>query len=896
MRRYFYIFLAVIIPFIQAHALEPQATDFMSGARLDARADGGLWQLTLPQSIYEGLVRQDIGDIRILDGKGAQVPLKIVDERKGFYEDPEVQSLNIFPLMTRGDGFIDMSATKFHMDETGALIGVDSSAALGDGNVLTSYVLDASHLNGEPEALRLKWSDTPGKFVTTVDVKASRDLAFWFGLSTSTTLAQVPCGQMMFFQDAIDIPKAMPGYWLVTWPGGKKGSTLEKAEVLYPTSQDAAKNNWVQGTPLGTPSNGEYQFEIPAPLPASQVVIHVMWPDFCARAKIYSRSDAESNWEFHADAILYNLTAGEDAIQNQALNVRPVTHRYWMVQIDPESIAGAGPLPPSFQLAWTPHTAYFVAQGQEPYVIAFGSGRKDLAPPPPAAILEPVGWGKQGVTASQARMGGVYTLGGNNALYPQRPKPPDTKKKKMILAAAGVVAAALATVLALVAMMLLKQKKAQALAQRQAADEDAEWAEAQAAAETESLDDDSDLAETAAEVQEMKDSWDAPDQEDIDQIVKDSENAMAEDGSDQTGPTMEEPTEPEEGPALLEEIMEPEEEAPAPKPEPPAPPPKPQGVPIQLNEDGSMEQDQLDALLNQSAFAKGQGRPKLTLEPKKSPEESSLDPNEGVLTQEELDAMLAAPPGGAAALDDNNTLNQDDLDALLATQAEMPAPSPAMNDDGTLNQDALDALLATQPQKEPILPREPKRPRDPKVKANEDGTLDQAGLNALLANAGYNITVPTAKDSQGDDLPFDGALNQDQLDQIMNESGGPDMQADGDQAEETPVIKQFSQEELDDLFDGAGRIEDWAPPPQEPEPPPPPPPPVPDGLQTDGQLSQADLDAFFDGPAKQAPQEDDNTPMSQDDLDAMFDAPAAPQPSPPADDNAAMSQDELDAM
>ena len=167
MRRYIYIFLAVIIPCIQAHAIEPQVTDFMSGAPVEARADGGLWELILPQSVYEGLVRQDIGDIRIFDGAGLQIPLKIVDGRKGFLEEPKAQSLNFFPLLTRGDGFIDMSTTRFRMDETGAIAGVDSQANAGEGNVLTSYVIDASHLEGEPEALRLQWSDKPGKFVTT---------------------------------------------------------------------------------------------------------------------------------------------------------------------------------------------------------------------------------------------------------------------------------------------------------------------------------------------------------------------------------------------------------------------------------------------------------------------------------------------------------------------------------------------------------------------------------------------------------------------------------------------------------------------------------------------------------------------------------------------------------
>ena len=124
---------------------------------------------------------------------------------------------------------------------------------------------------------------------------------------------------MMFFQDTLEIPKAMEGYWLVTWPGGKKGSTIDHVEVIYPSEQSARAPIWTQATARGAGVNGEYQFEIGAPLPASQVKIHVMWPDFCSRAKVYSRGSQDSNWEFHADTTLYNLAAGDNNIQNGAL-------------------------------------------------------------------------------------------------------------------------------------------------------------------------------------------------------------------------------------------------------------------------------------------------------------------------------------------------------------------------------------------------------------------------------------------------------------------------------------------------------------------------------------------------------------------------------------------------
>ena len=104
----------------------------------------------------------------------------------------------------------------------------------------------------------------------------------------------------------------------------------------------------------------------------------------------------------------------------------------------------------------------------------------------------------------------------------------------------------------------------------------------------------------------------------------------------------------------------------------------PQSVPVQLGDDGTLDQDQLDMLLTRSGLSDGPSRPKKEYKPKKSPEESSIDPNEGILNQDDLDALLATQAeddsSSGAALDESNALNQDDLDALLATQVDMHSP------------------------------------------------------------------------------------------------------------------------------------------------------------------------------------------------------------------------------
>ena len=91
-------------------------------------------------------------------------------------------------------------------------------------------------------------------------------------------------------------------------------------------------------------------------------------------------------------------------------------------------------------------------------------------------------------------------------------------------------------VIGLLIRMLLVKKKAAAKAEIEAVQKEDEWAEAQAAAETEAFGDTLDQEEIAAEAKEMSDAWGLPDQDDVDKVVSDSETMIGADGGGKAPP------------------------------------------------------------------------------------------------------------------------------------------------------------------------------------------------------------------------------------------------------------------------------------------------------------------------------------------------------------------------
>ena len=57
-------------------ALATTATlqDFAYGLRVEAAGTGPIWELTLPEAVYRGVTRADLGDLRVFNAAGVVVP------------------------------------------------------------------------------------------------------------------------------------------------------------------------------------------------------------------------------------------------------------------------------------------------------------------------------------------------------------------------------------------------------------------------------------------------------------------------------------------------------------------------------------------------------------------------------------------------------------------------------------------------------------------------------------------------------------------------------------------------------------------------------------------------------------------------------------------------------
>lgn len=207
------------------------AKDFAYGFTLNLSGNGAIYRVELPDELYKGVVRQDLGDIRIFNANSEIVPHflrsseslyhdRTLDEEqtieKQQSEDQTTKisaktNLPFFPLYDQhhGDrnGDISMSIVQ---SADGTIIRVESSREpnssektdssprqesqmQSDGAVagekskdrkklwknITGYILDMSRIKPYPPELELEWRGGSDHFVINVTLQGSDDLTYW---------------------------------------------------------------------------------------------------------------------------------------------------------------------------------------------------------------------------------------------------------------------------------------------------------------------------------------------------------------------------------------------------------------------------------------------------------------------------------------------------------------------------------------------------------------------------------------------------------------------------------------------------------------------------------------------------------------------------------------------
>jgi hypothetical protein len=124
-------------------------------------------------------------------------------------------------------------------------------------------------------------------------------------------------------------------------------------------------------TGLREKDSQDYMFDLSAHLPVTRLNILLSDVNTLANVELSSRSDINKPWRPVTRALVYRLKTTESEQHNAPIEVSTDTDRFWRARIVDTGISLQAPL--TLHVEWVPNELTFLAQGHEPFLVAYGS-------------------------------------------------------------------------------------------------------------------------------------------------------------------------------------------------------------------------------------------------------------------------------------------------------------------------------------------------------------------------------------------------------------------------------------------------------------------------------------------------------------------------------------------
>lgn len=397
-----------------ARAADPSPQDFAFGLRVEASGAGPIWELALPEAVYRGVTRADLGDLRVFNAAGAIVPHALRLPKPPEAAAPAPVELPVFPLYHHRSAS-GGQVLRIVTNERGAVIDASSAATPADGaDRVEAYLVDASALERAPRQLRLDWRGTDAAgFAVAVAVDASDDLAHWQTIARDMTIADLRAGESVLTHRDIGLPERKAKYLRITWPERLRRIELAKVSAVFAPLAAPAERQWLElsGTP-GRSDPVRYDYDSGGQRAVDRVRLVFPGGNALLRGTLQSAATPDGPWRVRHTGIHYSLRQDDAVLESAPVELPAVSDRYWRLVPEGPAVAVEASAP-GLALGWTPHRLRFVAQGEPPYVVAFGSASSNATRPLLATLEEEK---LAGLTVS-ANATEVFDLGGTGRLH-----------------------------------------------------------------------------------------------------------------------------------------------------------------------------------------------------------------------------------------------------------------------------------------------------------------------------------------------------------------------------------------------------------------------------------------------------------------------------------------------
>lgn len=394
------------------HALTAQ--DFAYARPLEISGQAALYSFEVPEDLYRIATRNDLGDVRIFNSAGAAVPHEVSRADSSVENSVLNAVVPIFPIEGVSSAGMGGGEVEISQDASGKMLRVwlNGKDASKKGDIPSnSYLLDLRSFKRPLLAFDIQTEElSPNKLID-VQIDGSTDLKSWQPVAATGVLARLTYLGQEVIQNRFEVSGAAGLFLRLSFPNGDKVSIASIKGEFLNSEKKIRPERWMTlnaSSDPKVPSTFFYDSAGSFPVRSFRIVLPQL--NTFVRMRLSSRALPSAAWTPRYSGTLYRLATkgGELASAAQTLS-SSTTDRLWRLEIEgKDSQLGSGS--PNLVLGWVPNEIFFMAQGQPPFQLAYGSARAG-APDFGVGGLSSASLG-QGISAEAAVLGEAREVGG----------------------------------------------------------------------------------------------------------------------------------------------------------------------------------------------------------------------------------------------------------------------------------------------------------------------------------------------------------------------------------------------------------------------------------------------------------------------------------------------------
>ncbi len=292
--------------------------DFRSGIELLPAADRPVDELSLPDAVYQGVTRPDLGDLRVFNApRASPVPSALcAPPRKASSAATREMPLRLYPLQAAKAAAAAGSA-RVEVESGGAMTvdvqpaARNSGAGAAAATEVAAYVIDARLADAPLTALRVRWRSADGASELQVRVEASEDLDRWITLVPQATLLQADAAGQTLQRERIPLPAGRHAYLRISRDDPGPAPTLDSviAELEAPAAPQESPR-WFDPAALPRDAENGYAFDAARLAPVQTARIALPAGNMTVQLALQSRTRADGVWRTVWSGPVFSVGAG----------------------------------------------------------------------------------------------------------------------------------------------------------------------------------------------------------------------------------------------------------------------------------------------------------------------------------------------------------------------------------------------------------------------------------------------------------------------------------------------------------------------------------------------------------------------------------------------------------